>query len=78
MSTQITNTAPLIIGEAPNQKRLTRRFDGKTKDFKDKQEQRFYKRMLKAYCKGFSFFGFGKHDNGQTVYHKIEQSFFYQ
>lgn len=46
----------------------TRKFLGKTKDFKDNRERHFYQRMLKAYLKGkqYFFFGFSNQYNAIT------------
>lgn len=41
-------------------KKQTRKFTGKTEDFKDNRERHFYQRMLKAYLRGDKKFQFGK------------------
>jgi hypothetical protein len=38
----------------------SRKFLGKTSDFKDNRERHFYQRMLKAYLRGDKLFQFGK------------------
>lgn len=40
--------------------KTTRKFLGKTSDFKDNRERHFYQRMLKAYLRGDELFQFGK------------------
>lgn len=39
---------------------ISRKFLGKTEDFKDNRERHFYQRMLRAYLKGKKYFQFGK------------------
>ena len=71
---EISNTAPLI----KDGKALTRRFTGKTEDFKDKKEKAFYTKMLKYYVKGASNFPIGKNVNGSTKYAKVDQEYSYK
>lgn len=40
--------------------KTSRKFLGKTSDFKDNRERHFYQRMLKAYLRGDKLFQFGK------------------
>lgn len=78
MSKTAINVSPLRRGTPPNEESLTRRFLGKLSDFKDKREQAFNQRMLKAYVKGHQYFAMGRYDNGQPIMHRVKQEFFYQ
>ncbi len=69
----IKNTAPLVIGDPPNQQKLTRRFLGNLFP-----KHTFEKNELKAYIKGHSLFSYGKDQNGNTCYFKVRQQYFYQ
>lgn len=51
------------MGQNRTSKYGTRKFLGKTEDFKDKQERAYHQRMLKGYLKGKEFFSFGFTDN---------------
>lgn len=64
------NTLPLI--DKDTNKRLSRQFDGKTDNFIDKREQNFYQKMLKAYCKGFTRFVFGRDSQNNPTYLEVE------
>ena len=75
MST-LRNNSPLVSEDGTQ--RLTRRFLGKTSDFKDRKENNFNKAMLKAYLKGATQFAFGiNNSNGQPVYHEVLQEYSY-
>lgn len=71
---KVKNTAPLTIGEAPNQMRLTRRFLGEInpKNGYDKAEK-------KAYLKGQSRFNYKSRNllNGAAAY-EVRQEYFYE
>lgn len=78
MTETISNTAPLINS---NGKYLSRRFLGKTSEFKDKQERIFNNKMLKGYTKGQTHFisGSSVDINGKRSpsYHEVKQEYFY-
>ena len=50
---------------------FTRKFLGEL--FPEKRDANFEKAHLKGYIKGHELFGFGKHPNGQQIYHKVKQ-----
>ena len=52
----------------------TRKFLGKTENFKDKEERHFFQRMLRAYLKGSINFFFGFDHKGKPVQHKVLSS----
>ena len=73
---KIANNSPLVSQDGTQ--RLTRRFLGKTSDFKDRKENNFNKAMLKAYCKGATQFAFGVNtSNGKPLYHEVLQEYSY-
>ena len=72
---QINNNSPLVDDKGNV---LTRRFTGKTSGFKDKQEQRFHQKALKAYAKGCTHFPFGKNVLNQTNYVEVPQEYSYR
>lgn len=51
----------------------SRKFLGKTENFKNNQERHFYQRMLKAYTKGKQYFFFGFDIDGKPIRHRVEQ-----
>lgn len=72
MKNQIKNTAPLTIGEYPNQQALSRRFLGNL--FPDNT---FEKNELKAYLKGQSVFHYRKDEMGNPIPYRVRQEYFY-
>jgi len=74
--TTVKNNSPLVSQDGTQ--RLTRRFLGKTSDFKDRKENNFNKAMLKAYLKGATQFAFGINpSNGKPLYHEVLQEYSY-
>jgi len=72
----LRNNSPLVSQDGTQ--RLTRRFLGKTSDFKDRKENNFYKAMEKGYLKGNSQFAFGINpSNGKPLYHEVLQEYSY-
>lgn len=69
----IKNTAPLVIGDPPNQKKLTRRFLGNLFP-----KTGFEKNELKAYIKGHSKFHYYKDEFGNPFTFRVRQEYFYQ
>ena len=69
-----TSTSPLKNKDG---KILSRRFTGKTSNFKDKEEQKFFQKALKAYAKGNTHFPYGKTSLGLTDYKEVPQEYFY-
>jgi hypothetical protein len=70
------NNSPLVSEDGTQ--RLTRRFLGKTSDFKDRKENNFNKSMLKAYLRGNESFISGMNpSNGQPIYHEVLQEYSY-
>lgn len=53
--------------------KLERSFGGKTEGFKNKEEQRFEQKHLKAYLRGDKFFKFGYDKNGYPIFHKVNE-----
>ncbi len=47
-------------------------FGGRTENFKDKSEQAFEKKHLKAYLKGHKYFYHGKYINGEDIRHEVK------
>ncbi len=47
-------------------------FGGKTENFKDKSEQAFEKKHLKAYLKGQKYFYHGKDLRGKDIRHEVK------
>lgn len=77
MST-INNLSPLVNGQG---QKLSRKFLGKTENFEDKKEKKFYQKMLKYYCKGKTNMpnGFITNEKGVRLPNNaiVEQEYFY-
>lgn len=69
---KVSNTSPLVIGEAPNQQQLTRRFLGNLFP-----ENTYEKNELKAYIKGHSRFSYKKDEAGNPIFYEVRQQYFY-
>jgi len=69
---KVNNTSPLVIGEAPNQQQLTRRFLGNL--FPDNC---YEKNELNAYIKGHSRFAYKKDEQGHQIFYPVRQEYFY-
>lgn len=52
-------------------KQFTRKFLGEL--FPERRDANYEKAHLKAYLKGFVQFGYGKHPNGDQIYHPVKQ-----
>lgn len=69
---QISNIAPLTIGEEGNKQVLKRRFLGNIFP-----KNTYENKELKAYVKGSPVFNYGKHENGQPVTYTVRQEYYY-
>ena len=72
MKEKVKNNAPLIIGQYPNQQRLSRKFLGDI-DGKSTIERK----ELKAYLKGQTHFFYGSDALGNPIRHEVRQEYFY-
>lgn len=50
---------------------FTRKFLGEL--FPERRDANYEKAHLKGYLKGYELFPFGKHPDGQKIYHKVKQ-----
>lgn len=53
--------------------KLERSFGGKTEGFKNKEEQRFEQKHLKAYLRGDKIFKHGYLPNGDPAFHTVKE-----
>lgn len=74
---EIKNTAPLIIGEGLDKKRLSRRFLGGNDPLTVNMPPCQFKNELKAYIKGQTHYRYKNNEMGLPAYYKVRQEYFY-